>query len=259
MAYNRRMIRRIRQVFPRGPADFLLQLGIWVGFVLAYQVARGIADDGSAAEAMANGQLLIDVQRQLHLLFEPEIQRVVTETGGVVLGALNWTYWLSQFAVVGLALLWIYFFRTDAFARVRNWLIAANLLGLVGYVLVPTAPPRMFPEAGFVDTLAQSASLNHGSAIVELASNPYAAMPSLHAADSLIIGFAMAALVRRPWAKVLWTLWPTWVWFSVMATGNHFWLDIAAGVGVAVLAGTILSWHESRQQDVAAAASPPGR
>ena len=70
---------------------------------------------------------------------------------------MNWTYWLSQFAVVGLALLWIYFFRTDAFARVRNLLIAANLLGLIGYALVPTAPPRMFPEVGFVDTLAQSA------------------------------------------------------------------------------------------------------
>lgn len=253
------MGRRIQQVFPRGAGDFLLQLGIWTGFLLAYQVARGLADGGSTAEAMENGQLLIDVQRELHLLFEPDLQRVVTETGGVLVGALNWTYWLSQFAVVGLALLWIYFFRTDAFARVRNWLIAANLLGLVGYVLVPTAPPRMFPEAGFVDTLAQSAALNHGSAIVELASNPYAAMPSLHAADSLIIGFAMAMLVRRPWAKVLWTLWPTWVWFCVMATGNHFWLDVAAGVGVALLAATFLAWHEGRRRELAPAPSASGR
>ena len=142
------MGRRIQQVFPRGAGDFLLQLGIWTGFLLAYQVARGLADGGSTAEALQNGQLLIDVQRELHLLFEPDLQRVVTEPGGILVGALNWTYWLSQFAVVGLALLWIYFFRTDAFARVRNWLIAANLLGLVGYVLVPTAPPRMFPEAG---------------------------------------------------------------------------------------------------------------
>ncbi len=36
---------------------------------------------------------------------------------------------------------------------------------------------------------------------------------------------------------MLWTLWPAWVWFAVMATGNHFWLDIAAGVGVALVAG----------------------
>jgi membrane-associated phospholipid phosphatase len=230
---------RLRQVFPAGPAHFALQLGVWIGFVAAYQLARGFADRGSP-EAMANGEILIDLQRKLHLLFEPDVQRVVVETGGILLGALNWTYWLSQFAVVGLALLWIYFARHDAFARVRNWLIATNLLGLVGYVLVPTAPPRMFPEWGFVDTLATSASVNHGSGLIELASNPHAAMPSVHAADALIIGFALATLVRSRWLSIVWTLWPTWVWFSVMATGNHFWLDIAAGLLVAAAAALVL-------------------
>src|ERR671917_1121455 len=107
----------------------------------------------------------------------------------------------------------------------------------------------MFPEEGFVDTLAASSSLNHGSALVELAANPYAAMPSLHAADALIIGFVMATLVRSSWAKLLWTLWPSWVWFAVMATGNHFWLAIAAGVATAVVAGGMLALLESRRGD----------
>lgn len=258
MTYNRPVRRRAARVFPRGPADFLLQLGIWLGFVLAYQLARGVADR-SHAEAIENGQTVIEIQRALHLFFEPDVQRVVAESGGVFLGVLNWTYWLSQFVVVGLALLWIYFFRNDAFARVRNWLIAANAIGLIGYMLVPTAPPRMFPELGFVDTLAQAASLNHGSALVQLASNPYAAMPSLHGADALIIGFAMATLVRARWLKAAWTLWPSWVWFAVMATGNHFWLDIAAGVGVAALAATILTWHEARQAELPGAMSMRGR
>jgi hypothetical protein len=48
---------------------------------------------------------------------------------------------------------------------------------------------------------------------------------------------------------VLWTLWPTWVWFSGMATGNHFWLDVAAGVGVALFAGTMLAAMENRRLD----------
>jgi membrane-associated phospholipid phosphatase len=103
----------------------------------------------------------------------------------------------------------------------------------------------MFPEYGFVDTLAQAATLNHGSALIEIASNPYAAMPSLHAADALIIGFALASLVTNRWLKLLWTLWPSWVWFAVMATGNHFWLDVAAGIGVAALAGSMLAVIES--------------
>jgi membrane-associated phospholipid phosphatase len=91
--------------------------------------------------------------------------------------------------------------------------------------------------------------VNHGSGFIELASNPYAAMPSIHAADALIIGFAMAMLVRSRWARLAWTLWPSWVWFTVMATGNHFWLDVAAGVGVAALAATMLAWMEGREAD----------
>jgi membrane-associated phospholipid phosphatase len=235
-------------VFPRGPADFLLQVSIWIGFVLAYQVARGVADHDTG-QAFANGRWIIDFQRETSTLVEIDLQRVVLTAGGVLLDALNWTYWLSQFAVIGIALLWIYFFRTEAFAGVRNWLIAANLIGLLGYVLLPTAPPRMFPGEGFVDTLAYSASLNHGSGLVQLASNPYAAMPSLHGADALIVGLAMAALVRTWWMKGLWLLWPAWVWFAVMATGNHFWLDIAAGIAVAWIAYALLAWA-ARRRDV---------
>jgi membrane-associated phospholipid phosphatase len=67
-------------------------------------------------------------------------------------------------------------------------------------------------------------------------------MPSLHAADALIVGICLAGVVRNRIGKVLWLLWPIWVWFAVMATANHFWLDVVAGVAVAVLA----FWLEPR-------------
>src|SRR5207253_2673026 len=81
----------------------------------------------------------------------------------------------------------------------------------VGYVLVPMAPPRML-NVGFVDT--------HRDGLVTLAGNPYAAMPSLHAADSLIVGVVLAMVARRWWSKAFWLAWPAWVWFAVTATGN---------------------------------------
>ena len=242
------MTARIGRFLPRGWGDLGLQLGIWFGFGLVYQLARGFADR-NALEAFQNGRHVIDVERGLHTLVEVDVQRVILQAGGFLLDAVNWTYWIAQFVVLALALLWIYLFRHDAFHRVRNWVLATNLLSLAGYALIPTAPPRMFPDLGFVDTLGAAASLNHGSGLVELASNQYAAMPSVHAADALVIGFAMAMLVRSRLAAVLWTLWPTWVWFSVMATANHFWLDVAAGVGVALLAATMLSWVEDRRLD----------
>src|SRR5439155_1680047 len=89
---------------------------------------------------------------------------------------------------------------------------------------------------GFADPLSQFASLNHGSRLVNFFANPYAAMPSLHAADALIVGLVLFAVCRNWFAKAVWVLWPGWVWFSVMATGNHFWLDVLAGVFVALLA-----------------------
>src|SRR3990172_2589610 len=100
--------------------------------------------------------------------------------------------------------------------------------------------PRFFPEAGFSDTLSQYGSLNHGTGLIQLASNQFAAMPSLHSADALVVGLVLASVVQHRWAKAAWLAWPLWVWFSVMSTGNHFWLDIAAGVLVAGIAAAVI-------------------
>jgi membrane-associated phospholipid phosphatase len=226
------------RLLPRGWLDLCRQILIWFGFVLAYQLARGIADR-SPSVAFDNARGVIDLEERATGLWELSLQSW-TESSELLGLMTSWTYWLSQFAVVGFALLWVYFRRYEYFIRFRNLLMLANLLGLVGYVLLPTAPPRMFPELGFVDTLAAVGTANHGSTVVELAANPYAAMPSLHAADALIVGVALAFLVRPIWLKVFWLIWPTWVWFSVMATANHFWLDIVAGIAVAVVAALVV-------------------
>src|SRR5260370_35072221 len=112
----------------------------------------------------------------------------------------------------------------------------AKVNGLGGYIAVPTAPPRMFPGFMFSDTLGSIGGVNHGSGLVQLAANPYAAMPSLHSADALIVGVTMALVTRRWWVRALWVLWPAWVWFSVMATANPFWLDVLAGIRLALVA-----------------------
>ena len=139
------------------------------------------------ARAFANGLRVIGwEQTHAHQLFELTFQNLAASSHLLEL-AVSWTYWNSEFTVIGLALLWVYLRRHEAFARFRNTILLANVIGLIGYVLVPTAPPRMFPTFGFADTLAVG-GLNHGSGLIQLASNPYAAMPSLHAADALIVG-----------------------------------------------------------------------
>ncbi len=194
---------------PRGWGHLALQFAVWFGFYAAYQVARGAADRG-IGEAFWNGTLVIEAENKLGTLFEPAVQRFV-ESSQLLIAATSFTYWLSQFAVVGLTLLWVYFRHHDRFADFRNWLIGANLAGLIGYVLMPTAPPRMFPEWGFSDTLAEHASVNHDSGLIAFASNQFAAMPSLHAMDALIVGLVMASVCRSLAARLLWLAWPAWV------------------------------------------------
>ena len=228
-----------RRVLPRGYVDLLRQAAIWFGFLFAYQFARGIADR-DPSKAFVNGWRVLDLeQRVTHHVFELTLQQVA-DSSEFLKSLVAWTYWNSEFTVVGLALLWVYLWRNDAFIRFRNTILLANVLGLIGYILLPTAPPRMFPSLGFLDTLDSFGGLNHGSGIVSVAANPYAAMPSLHAADALIVGIVLATVTRRRWAQALWLLWPAWVWFAVMATGNHFWLDVLAGILVATVAMAVV-------------------
>lgn len=196
---------------------------------------RGVADR-NPAQAFWNGWRVISFERQTtHHLLELSAQRAA-EASRVLLAATAWTYWHSEFTVVGLTLLWVYLRRHERFTRFRNAVLLANVLGLVGYVLWPTAPPRFFTSFGFKDALDQVSGLNHGSGVVSLAANPYAAIPSLHAADALIVGVVMVTVCRRVWSKALWALWPVWVWFCLVATANHFVLDVVSGIAVGLVA-----------------------
>jgi len=216
-----------QRVLPRGWRDFGIQLVIWFGFYFSYLAVRHLTY-GTPGKAFGNGLRVIALeQRVTHHLLELTVERVA-DSSSLLLTAAAWTYWNSEFTVIGLTLLWVYLRRHDAFTRFRNTILLANIIGLVGFVVMPTAPPWMFPAEGFVD------GVNHSSALLQTLGNPYAAMPSLHAADALIVGWFLVATSRTIWAKALWALWPVWVWFCVVATANHYLLDVLAGIGVAV-------------------------
>jgi PAP2 superfamily len=224
------MVAAGRRHLPRGWSDLGRQLAIWFGFAVLYQLARGLAGR-NPAKAFDNGQAVFTFELKVtHRLYELTLQNFVDQRH-LLETAVSWTYWLSEFAVVGIAILYVYVRRHEAFVGFRNSILLANVIGLLGYVFMPTAPPRLL-GLGFVDS--------HRDGLVRLAGNPYAAMPSLHAADALIVGVMLFSVSRSRWAKAFWAAWPAWVWFAVMATGNHFWLDCFAGIVVAILAMTIV-------------------
>lgn len=209
------------------------QVGLFVLADLCYETVRGVAE-GNANAAFANGRAVIDFERSTGTFFEQGFQNWILQYGWIV-DVANFAYMNSHFVVTTVFMIWLYLYRNDHFYFVRNMFMVAMGLALVGYTLLPTAPPRFFEELGFVDTLDQ-VSLNHDSALVQMFVNPYAAIPSMHCAFSLMIGVSGALVTRHAISRILWCAYPAFVFFVVVVTGNHFWVDGAIGWMVAGLA-----------------------
>ena len=92
------------------------------------------------------------------------------------------------------------------------------------------------PGEGFTDTIAIFTGGAQDSGTAGLLVNKYAAVPSMHIAFSLMIAVPAVALARHSISRTLWSMYPLCVFFVIVATGNHFWLDAAAGAAVACLA-----------------------
>jgi hypothetical protein len=230
----RSLINRIRNWLPHGYGDAGKQLGFFVLAELSYEAVRGLAD-GARDQAFVNGANVISLEKSLHTFFEPGLQSVFINHGWVIDFA-NYMYMNSHFVVTTTFLVWLYVFRNKNFYFVRNMFVVAMALAIVGYALVPTAPPRLFPQEGFVDTITDFAQVNHDSGLVKLFVNPYAAIPSMHVAFSTMIGVTGVLVARHKLSKIIWAAYPVLVFWVVVVTANHFWIDGAAGLLVATLA-----------------------
>ena len=243
---------------PHGRRDFLRQAAIWLGFALAYELVRALADPGRH-EAIRNAVRIVDLERSLGGLYELDVQRWTVQTGGLLLRLVNSTYWLSQFGVLTAVLLWVYIWRNRSYLVLRNTLFAVNTLALIGYVAMPTAPPRLLTSRGFVDTVSGSA-LTFNTGAVKLLANPYAAMPSLHAADALVVAVVLAGIVQTRAVRPLFLLWPLWVSFAIVASGNHYFADVLAGTALGLVGlAAVAVWTRRRGPGASAPAPPSGR
>ncbi len=228
------ILKKLSKLLPKGPKDALFQLSLFVAADLAYETIRGIVE-GRAQIAFANARVIVEMERSMGLFFEKSFQASLINTGWIIEVA-NWTYMNSHLVVTTAFLVWLYIAHNDSFYFVRNMFLVAMGLALVGYLLVPTAPPRMLASLGFIDTIAEVSSIKTDSSVVRTFINPYAAIPSMHMAFALMISIPAVVLVKRMAFKVLWALYPLVVMFTIIVTANHFWLDAAAGALVAVAA-----------------------
>jgi len=222
---------------PKGGSDALVQLSLFVMADILYETVRGVAESNPAV-AFSNARAIVDFEQSTGLFFEQGLQAWAMGQR-VLIDMANFMYVNSHFVMTTGALVWLYLRHNDRFYFVRNMFMIAMGLALVGYVLMPTAPPRFFPELGFVDTIAYYVNVKHDSGLVALFFNPYAAVPSMHVAFALMISIPALLVVRSRVAKVLWAAYPVVVTFVVIVTGNHWFMDAVAGAFVAGAAALV--------------------
>lgn len=229
---------------PKGWPDAVNQLALFALADLCYETVRGVAE-GNSALAFSNARWIVDTEQSLHLFVEKDIQNWVMNSR-LLVDFANFMYVNSHFIMTTCVLVWIYLRHNRHFYFVRNMFMVAMALALVGYLSFPTAPPRFLPELGFVDTIAYYTDVRHDSAFVAVFINPYAAVPSMHVAFSLMLALPAIRLVRSRIAKVLWACYPLLVTAVVISTGNHWWFDAAAGALVALTAALVARYVLSR-------------
>jgi hypothetical protein len=143
----------------------------------------------------------------------------------------NLYYATMHFTVMFAFLIWLFVRHRDRYRPVRTTMAWTTFCCLV-VQLLPVAPPRMLPGLGFVDTgnlYNQSVYNNSGFAVDQLS-----AMPSVHVAWAVIVGYYAAKISTSRWR---WTA-PAHAALTivfVVATANHWWLD--GIVAVALLIG----------------------
>jgi len=192
--------------------------------------------------ALANARGILHLEQVLHL--DPERALDHWLAGHHTLATILADYYDNAHFGVTLALLgWLWWRRADLYPPLRNLLVVVNLFGFLVFCLYPVAPPRMLP--GFTDVISSTRAFGnfHHGALASQA-NQLAAMPSLHMAWAAWCALALWRLSSRWWVRVLALAYPCLTALVVMATGNHFVLDLLAGL--AALAATALLLNATR-------------
>ena len=140
-------VARVNRLLPKGFLDAGCQFLLFFLAYNGYQVVRGLTDSGAIAPSPTPAQM-IDLEHSLGAFFEPGFQQALIQHASWLIDFANFMYLNSHFVITTGFLAWLYLFRNEHFYFVRNMFMVAMALGLVGYALYPTAPPRLFPGSG---------------------------------------------------------------------------------------------------------------
>jgi hypothetical protein len=198
--------------------------------------------------ALAHGADMLRIERSLGIDPEHTLDRWLAAHH--TLGLAVSDYYDNAHFIVTLGLLgFLWWRRADIYRPLRNALVLANVLAFVVFWLYPVAPPRMLH--GFTDVVAATHAIGswHTGALAS-AANQLAAMPSLHIAWAVWCTVVVWRISTRRWLRALAVLYPCVTAFAVLATGNHYVLDVLGGLATIALSMLLVQLLGGRSRGV---------
>ncbi len=209
-------------------------------FVAGYEGIRDhMVQAGGAAASHALS--VVWAERVLGIFREQAVQALFVRWDTVT-DAFSLYYGGTHFLVPAAALGWLLLRHPGQYARARTALAVTTAVGFACFWLFPVAPPRLLPGGfGIVDTMRATGAGHAESTLISTAGDQYASMPSLHVAWAVWCALALYPVLRHRALRVLAVAYPVMTTLVVVATGNHFFLDAAAGTLLACLTWAVVS------------------
>jgi hypothetical protein len=149
-----------------------------------------------------------------------------------------WAVYMSYFFVPTLLLAALWIRDRALFRRLAAMVVGLAVLGCATYVLFPAAPPWLAYTRGalppvhrIIPTVSSHVPVINFQPLWEKGqayANDVAAVPSLHAAYTLLVVLFLVGLLRSGWRHLLW-LYPAAMAFALAYSGEHYVVDVFLG------------------------------
>ena len=221
----------------------------WIPFtfvLLAYDVSRGIAfrlHRPVAFTPQIDAEKLLFFGKIPATVLQEHFYRVNPQWWDVITSLIYISHFLVPFIIAGL--LW----RRDwpAWRAYTTRFVAISFVAVAFFAAWPTAPPwaAALPEKNLIhlelerlDGKTHSTrglsliGLKKGQTVIDInkkSTNPYAAIPSLHSAFSLLVSITMWTRTKRRWVRGILIAYPIAMVISLVYSGEHYVVDAIAG------------------------------
>ena len=220
--------------------------------IFAYFRIRGLTES-SPEVALDHSRRIRAIETWLGLDVEHAVQAPVAASQTLETVA-NWIYVWGHWPVILATMVWLVWRHRDAFGRLRDGMLVSGFLGMLVFVSYPVAPPRL-ADQGLIDTVTVSSEAYRylqPPAFV----NQYAAMPSLHVGWDLLVGLAIISAATTVGLRAVGLVMPVLMVWAVVATANHYLLDVVVGLALVLVGHAVAVWLERlRRQDPDSAAT----